>query len=158
MTKKKAVRKRVRFVAAVRGRLTDAEIAQIDELVDSGREITASGVARRLNRCHGTIYWHMMNRGYLEHTISYANTEPYQRKGRWVYPWTQPEDKRLTDLRVEGLGYAEIAEVVVREFGRPRTGHSVYVRLSMLAAFEGTPESDAVLFGTAPGHQMERAA
>lgn len=120
--------------------LTAIEIETIARLADERPGIKSGEVARLLERDAGTIHWHMMQRGMLTKTLRYGRSEPYWRGEKKIYPWTRPEDLRAQALRVEGLIPREIAEIMVKEFGKPRSPHGVDVRLKMLAAYENTPE------------------
>lgn len=130
-------------MAIKRGPMTDAERAEIDRLAQTLKNPKPGEVARRLNRHVATVCWYMMNKGYLRRRLIYSNTPPYKRRGRTVYRYTEPEDRRIIALRIEGMDARQIAEIVSSEFGRPRTGHSIDVRLKILAAYENSPEEIA---------------
>jgi IS30 family transposase len=118
-----------------RGRLTADEIEVLRTLAEQMRSPTPGKVARIMNRHPATIQWQMICAGLIRRERHYGPRPSYQRRGRTIFHFDAAEDRRLEELRVDGLSVAAIAEKLNAEFGRNRTGHSVDVRLKMLAAY-----------------------
>lgn len=125
-----------------RGPMTDAERSEIDHLAGLVANPSSRRIANKLNRHPGTVFWYMLNKGFLTRTLRY-NMQPYRRGDRMVYPYTREEDLRLLELRREGKNPRQIAEIVNAEFGRSHSGHSADVRLKFLAAYENPPDEMA---------------
>ena len=126
----------------IRGRLTAEEKAEIERLATTLAKPTPGRIALRLRRHVGTITWYMIRHGLIERRIEYpGRVRRHRQNGVVVRSFTPEEDRRLIELRLDGLVYREIAEVLTREFGEPRKMHSVQVRHIMLSAYEGGPEA-----------------
>jgi hypothetical protein len=125
-----------------RGPLTDAERSDIERLVSTLKKPTAANVARRLNRHPATVAWFMITRGLIERPVLYGRAAYTRRDGIQVTPYAPEHDRRIVELRTQGKKVRQIAEAISHEFGIIRTGHSVDVRLKMLAAYSGGPEGD----------------
>lgn len=123
------------------GRLTSADHDRIAALAERG--FTPGRIAQVIEKKASTVYWHMLRRGLVERVKGEGHpgpTEPYQRGGRWIYPYSDDEDVFIERLRAEGQSFKAIAAAATAQFGRPRTHHSVFVRLTILAATaEATP-------------------
>jgi glycerophosphoryl diester phosphodiesterase len=118
-----------------RGRLTDAEKARIDEIAGASKDPKPAFVARRLNRHPATVKWYMLTHGlYSKPPRRLRILKRVRADGVELHSWTQRQDDRLIDLRVEGRGYPECARILTAEFGIPRNPHSCRVRDVMLAA------------------------
>jgi hypothetical protein len=128
-----------------RGRMSVAEIAELERLCATMKKPTPGIIAQRLNRLHATVQWQMIARGLIDRRIEYRRAEPYRRGKHTIHPYTRAEDERLIALRRQHTGgFAAlklIAAALTREFGKPRTAHGVDVRLKMLAAYDGGPEA-----------------
>jgi hypothetical protein len=121
-----------------RGRMTAEEKAEIERLAGALKKPTPGIIAHRLNRHPATIAWFMICQGLIERTVRYGSRRVGTRaNGTKINPYTPEQDKRLIELRRQGLVFREIAEIMTREFGVPRNMHSVQVRCIMLAAYEG---------------------
>jgi len=118
-----------------RGRLSDAEIEVMHQLVAGMRKPTPGKVARMMNRHPATIQWRMMLAGLWDRQLRYSPTPSYRRNGRTIWRFDGAEDRLLEQLRTEGLSVTAIAERLNASFHRDRNGHSVDVRLKMLAAY-----------------------
>lgn len=118
-----------------RGRLTEAERAEIDRLALSMKRPTPYAIANRLNRHPATITWYMLRSGLLNRPAGTVR-RPYERNGATVHPWKPEHDRRLTELRCANWSYSRIAAALTDEFGVPRKWNSVRVRAVMLAAAE----------------------
>lgn len=104
---------------------------------------TPAQIARRIGRHVGTVKWHMLNNGMY-------NRKPRQGPARYfqtrngvtveVNPYTPEHDAFIQAQRAAGLSCAKVAAAVTARFGIERKGHSVRVRLVLLAA---APESEA---------------
>lgn len=117
------------------GRMSAQDISELERLAEGMRVPKARAIAQKIGRKESTVYWQLMNRGYLEHRISYAGPRVYWRSGRKIFRWTLEEDRQIWTMRTQGLNPRQIAEAISKA-GVPRTGHSVDVRLKMLAAFD----------------------
>jgi hypothetical protein len=126
--------------AIIRGRLTPAERAEIERLALRMRKPMPGPIARKLNRHVATVTWFMIRNGLIERPLHYGHQKPHVRNGIAVRPYSAPEDRRIVALRIEGKIPREIAEIITAELGIRRTGHSVNVRLTMLAAYSGSPD------------------
>lgn len=115
--------------------LTDSDHTRIREL--AGRGWKVGRIAQVIGKNHSTVYWFMLRDGLVERTAGNRKDTPYMRAGRWVYPWSADEDKFIESRRAEGGTLIGIAAEVAERFGKPRTPHSVHVRLIMLAATTG---------------------
>ena len=82
----------------------------------------------------------MITHGLIERPLRYRDSPFVRSDGTVVHPYTRRHDERLVELRVHGKNPREIADIITQEFGIVRTGHSIDVRLKMLAAFDGGPE------------------
>jgi DNA-binding CsgD family transcriptional regulator len=124
------------------GRMTDAERDEIERLASTMKNPTPGKIARRLNRKVSTVNWYMLTHGLIERKIVYRETT-YQRRGYTVAYYSQAADLRILELRRDNKNPREIAEIISGEFVRQRTGHSVKVRLVMLASYVDAPEGEA---------------
>jgi len=117
----------------VRGRMTPADKATIEQLAASMLRPTPGKIAAKINRHPATVAWFMLTRGLVERKPGRA-TRTYQRNGVTVHPYTEEHDAFIQDLRKQGLGYRQIALQLTARFGIHRNGTSVNVRLVQLAA------------------------
>lgn len=117
--------------AAAGGRLSAADHERIAAFAERGWK--AGRIGQVIGKKASTVYWHMLRQGLVEREPGNRSTEPYKRGDRWVYPWGADEDALIERLRAEGRGFKAIAEAARTAFGKPRTPHSVFVRLTMLA-------------------------
>jgi hypothetical protein len=127
-----------------RGPLTDDELEKIAALGERG--LNAGQIAQRLGgRSAATVYWRLLNLGLAKPKRG-GNRKPYLRNGVLVIPYSAEEDAFIEALRVQGFKSAKIAELCSKRYGHRRTGHSIDVRLVMLAASEteDAPENRAV--------------
>jgi IS30 family transposase len=122
-----------------RGRMSAEEKAEIERLATTLKDPRPGPIARRLNRDHGTIYWHLITRGLIEIKLRYGGSA-YRRGDRTVRRFTREEDRRLLELRTQGNGFVEIARILAAEFGTERNHHCVRVRCIMLAAAVNAPD------------------
>jgi hypothetical protein len=116
-----------------RGRMTAKEKAEIERLASVMKKPTPGRIAAKLNRHPATVNWFMLSRGLIERKAGRA-PRAYSRAGNTVYPYSTEHDARIEALRVEGKSFREIGEIITREFGIRRSGHSVQVRLVQLTA------------------------
>lgn len=114
-----------------RGRMTDDELRQLDDLADEG--LSPGQVAQKLNRHPATINWQFVIRGHKEFTPRAAPLKPYTRAGVTVTPFCREEDAFITALRVQGMPTPKIADEAAARFGRKRSPHTILMRLKMLA-------------------------
>jgi hypothetical protein len=92
-------------------------------------------IAREIQKHPGTVYWFMLRDGLVERRAdARILAEPYRRGDRMVYPYTGEEDAYIQALRVQNIGFSKIADLATKRFGKPRSAHSVEVRLTILAA------------------------
>jgi len=125
----------------IRGRLSPDERAEIERLALRMRKPMPGPIALKLNRHVATVTWFMIRNGLIERPLHYGHQKPHVRKnGVAVRPYSAREDRRIIALRVEGKNPREIAETITAEIGVQRTGHSVSVRLTMLASYTGSPD------------------
>ena len=120
--------------------LSDADRQEIERLCSVMSKPTPGKIARRLGRDVGTVAWFMIRQGLIERKISYAGPASYVQGGKTVFRYTEAHDLRLVELSRAGKRPREIATIITAQFGIARTAHSVDVRLTMLAAYEGGPE------------------
>ncbi|MCA0247652.1 MAG: helix-turn-helix domain-containing protein [Proteobacteria bacterium] len=120
--------------------LADSDHERIHELAERGWKV--GRIAQAIGKNHSTVYWFMLRNGLVERPAGNRKDTPYRRAGRWVYPWNCDEDKLIESRRAQGGRLTDIAAEVAERFGKPRTPHSVHVRLIMLAATTG-PQGDA---------------
>jgi hypothetical protein len=116
------------------GGLSDADHASIQQLAEKGWK--SSRIAQRLKKNSGTVYWYMLRNGLVEREATRVQTpaQPYKRGGHWVYPYSAEEDAFIEALRVQDYSFKKIAEIATKRFGKPRNHHSIFVRLTILAA------------------------
>lgn len=116
------------------GRLTPADHERIAALAERGWK--PGRIAQVIGRRRSTVYWHMLRHGLVERTPGRggAPAQPYKRGDRWVYPYSADEDAFIEELRSKGESFQAIAAAATARFGKPRTHHSVFVRLTILAA------------------------
>lgn len=122
----------------IRGKMTDADRAEIERLAATMAKPTPGKIARRINRHVATVNSYMFNHGLINRKVGRA-TRAYQRNGKTVHPYAEAHDAFIEALRCQGKKFREIAELVTAEFGIPRNVHSVRIRLIQLAA---APEVD----------------
>lgn len=119
-----------------RGRLSDAELAEIVRLATTMTNPTPASIARKLNRHPSTVSWQLIKAGLRGRPRAQGGRGlSYVRNGRRVHRFDDAEDRRLEALRESGMGFTGIAQKLNAEFGRNRTAHAVHVRLTMLAAY-----------------------
>ena len=124
------------YAGLVRGRMSAAEKAEIERLATTLRKPTPGAIAFRLNRHPATVAWYMISRGLIDRRISYDRRQAMLRRGRPVNLYSRQQDRRLEQLRAEGLKFRQIAERLTEEFGIPRNQHSVRIRAIMLASYD----------------------
>lgn len=114
--------------------LTGEDHARIEALAERGWK--SGRIAQAIGKKTSTVYWHMLRQGLVERTQPEKNrrTEPYKRGERWVYPYSREEDAFIEKLRADGASFTTIAQQVSERFGKPRNHHSIFVRLTILAA------------------------
>lgn len=117
----------------IRGKMTDADRAEIERLAATMKKPTPGKIARAINRHPATVNWFMLTRGLIERKVGRA-ARPYQRNGVTVHPYSEAHDVFIEAHRSLGKTYREVAELVTAEFGIARNLHSVQVRLVQLAA------------------------
>jgi hypothetical protein len=117
----------------IRGRMTDADRAEIERLAASMTNPTPGKIARKIKRHVATVNWYMLTHGLIERKPGRA-PRSYTRNGFTIHPYSPEHDARLEELRTSGKVWREVAETLTREFGIKRTAHSVQVRMIQLAA------------------------
>lgn len=122
------------------GPLSAEEKSAIERLATTLKHPTPSIIARRLERRVATISWHMITRGLIVRKIKYPKNPKPHRNGHHFY--TQEHDRRLLEMRRQGLGFLEISIAITAEFGIPRNRHTVHNRLIMLAAYDGGEDEE----------------
>ena len=122
-----------RVVRRKRGRLSAEERAEIDRLARTMKNPRPGKIAVKLNRLSATVNWYMLKNGLIERRPGHA-PRVYTRGGRTVYPYSDDQDRRLEQLRAEGLTFREIGEILTAEFGIARNAFSVQSRMVQLAA------------------------
>lgn len=120
----------MRFQNVKRGRLSDQEREQIAEMADSKKPVAI--IARALNRHPATVGYAMYRLGLRR--LSRRARTAYWRNGSKVVAFTPEEDAFVERLSLEGVKNKEIGERCGREFGHPRSPHTINVRLAMLAS------------------------
>lgn len=115
------------------GGLSEQDHDRIHELAERGWK--PSRIARQINKNPGTVYWFMLRQGLVAPKPAH-NREPYERNGRMVYPYSPEEDAYIEALRVQDFAFRDIANLASKRFGKARTAHGIFVRLTMLAARE----------------------
>jgi IS30 family transposase len=120
--------------ASTGGRLTADDHERIAALAERGWK--CGRIGQVIGRKKSTVYWHMLRHGLVERVPSAGprRAEPYRRGDRWVYPYSDAEDAFLEQQRAEGRSFKDIADAASARFGKPRNHHSVFVRLTILAA------------------------
>lgn len=124
---------RKRFANVIRGKMTDAERAEIERLAATMVKPTPGKIAAKINRHVATVNSYMFSRGLIERKVGRA-TCAYQRNGKTVHPYTEEHDAFIEDLSSQGMKYRPMAELVTAEFGIERNQYSVRIRLIQLAA------------------------
>lgn len=125
----------------IRGRMTDADRAEIHRLSALWKNPKPGPIARRINRHPATVKWYMMRHGLLTQAPGRISRPYTDRNGVTRHPWSFDQDRRLTQLLVEeGKNYREAGEILTAEFGIPRGPHNCQVRAVMLAA---APDEEA---------------
>jgi hypothetical protein len=122
-----------RFANVVRGKMTDADRAEIERLAATMSKPTSGKIARRINRHVATVNSYMFSHGLIERKVGRA-PRIYERNGKIVHPYTEAHDAFIEGLRSLGKNFREIAEFVTAEFGIERNQFSVRIRLIQLAA------------------------
>lgn len=117
----------------IRGKMTDAERAEIERLCATMTKPTSGKIARKMNRHVSTVNWYRLRNGLIERKPQRA-PRIYVRNGREVHPYSEDHDSRLLELRTAGKVFREIGEILTAEFGIERDAHSVQVRMTLLAA------------------------
>lgn len=114
--------------------LTDGDQERIAALAERGW--TPGRIAQVIGKKASTVYWHMLRHGLVERSPTPGNrrSEPYQRGDRWVFPYSEEEDAFIEQQRAAGKTFKAIADAASARFGKPRNHHSVFVRLTILAA------------------------
>ena len=123
--------------------LSDADRAAIERYCSTMTKPKPGKIAQKIGRDVGTVAWFMITNGLIDRQIKYGGPASYIQGGKVVFRYTEEQDKRIVALRREGKNPRQIAELVTSEFGIARTGHSIDVRLKMLAAYDGGPEGSA---------------
>lgn len=121
----------------IRGRLTQAECAEIERLATTLKNPKPGPIARRLNRHPATVNWYMLRHGLVTKPLRTIPRPYVTRRGTTRYPWSPDQDRRLNELLCAGSNYRQAGEVLTAEFGIPRNTHNCQVRAVMLAAAEG---------------------
>jgi hypothetical protein len=116
-----------------RGRMTDADKAEIERLAGAMAKPTPGKIAAKINRHPSTVNWFMLTRGLTERQPGRA-ASVYTRNGVTVHPYAKEHDDLLVMGRLQGKTYGEIGDLVTSAFGIVRSAHSVQVRLVQLAA------------------------
>lgn len=115
------------------GGLSEADHERIAALADKGWK--APRIAQTIRKHAGTVYWYMLRSGLAERDPNRrVRTTPYKRGSYWVYPYSPDEDTYIEALRAEGASFKKIAAAATERFGKPRNHHSIFVRLTILAA------------------------
>jgi hypothetical protein len=117
----------------VRGRMTPADKAEIERLATTMKKPTPSKIAAKIKRHPSTVNHFMLTRGLIERVPGRA-PRIYERNGITVHPYSKEHDAFIENSRSQGKKPREIAELVTKEFGIARNGHSVRIRLIQLAA------------------------
>jgi hypothetical protein len=120
--------------------LSDDDRAAIERFCSTMAKPKPGKIAQKIGRDVGTVAWYMITNGLIDRKISYGGPASYTQGGKTVFRYTEAHDKMIVALRREGKKVREIAAAVTSEFGIERTGHSIDVRLKMLAAYDGGPE------------------
>jgi hypothetical protein len=113
--------------------ITEAVASKIASLVMTMQKPTAGKIANRLGLKESTVYWHLLSRNLINNRPQRYNRGTYVRNGHTINPYTRAHDERLTELRVAGKNFREIAAAMTAEFGIRRTAHSIVTRLVILA-------------------------
>ena len=127
-----------RFASIIRGRMTDADRAEIERLATTMAKPTSGKIARKINRHVATVNSYMFSHGLIERKVGRA-TRPYRRNGKLVHPYAEEHDVFIEGLRSQGKNFREIAESVTAEFGIERNCYSVRIRIIQLAAGPDEP-------------------
>lgn len=114
---------------------------EIERLASSMKRPTPGKISAKLGANVSTVAWFMIRNGLVQRTVTYGGPDSYVQAGRLVHRYKREHDERLCQLRREGKNPREIAAAITAEFGIQRSTHSVHVRLTMLAAYEGGPEA-----------------
>lgn len=122
-----------RLADRTRGRMTDADKAEIECLAAKMKKPTAGKIAAAINRHPATVRWYMLTRGLITRKPAHAS-RPYVRNGKTIHPYSPEQDARIETLRAEGKVFREIGEIITSEFGIERDAHSVQVRIVQLSA------------------------
>lgn len=122
-----------RFANVIRGKMTDADRAEIERLAATMAKPTPGKIAAKINRHVATVNSYMFSRGLIERKVGRAS-RAYTRNGVTVHPYAEAHDAFIERLSSQGMNYREIAELVTAEFGIERNQYSVRIRLIQLAA------------------------
>jgi IS30 family transposase len=113
--------------------LNDDDHTRIRELAEKGWK--SGRIAQVIGKKPATVYWFMLRNGLAERPVSHR-TMAYKRGANWVYPYSAEEDAFIEALRIQNYDFKTIADLATKRFGKPRNHHSVFVRLTILAATE----------------------
>jgi len=114
-------------------KLTESDHERIRAMADKGWKAGRIAVVIGKKQC--TVYWFMLRNGLVEvDADKNRRDEPYMRAGRMVYPYSAEEDAFLEAQRSAGGTFKAIAAAATERFGKPRNHHSIFVRLTILAA------------------------
>lgn len=113
------------------GRLSEAELAQVEALAERG--LRSHAIARRLGRHPSGIHYRFILMGLAPPRQPASDSRA---GARTVVRFCEAEDRMIEGLRQQGAGIAAIARECLRQFGRRRRESSVRVRLLQLAARE----------------------
>jgi len=120
--------------------LDDDDREMIERLCSTMKKPTPGKIATKIGRHVATVAWFMITNGLIDRKIQYGGPTSYIQGGKLVFRYTEAHDKMIVALRRDGRNPRQIAEALSAAFGIKRTGHSIDVRLKMLAAYEGGPE------------------
>lgn len=116
-----------------RGRLSADEEGEIIELAE--RKLGAGQIALRLNRHPATVNFAMHRLGLRVIDASQAGRE-YVRGGVVVRRFTAEDDAFITALRIQRFTTPQIAALLAKRTGHPRTAATISMRLTMLSNVE----------------------
>lgn len=123
--------------------LSDDQKRRIAELFVKLKNPSPAAIARRVGRNPKTVRWHMLTHGmYSKAPRRGPGAHQRTRNGAiyMIHPWEEAHDTFIQAQRASGLSCAKVAAAVTAQFGIERKGHSVRVRLVLLAA---APETEA---------------
>jgi hypothetical protein len=117
-----------RNVGTKRGRLSDDELAAVEEM--AGRKRTAGQIAVKLDRHPATIGWVMHRLGLKAPAVRSFN---YVRNGVPVRSFSPDEDAFIQALRCQDYSWSVIARLSEKRFDHRRSAATIGTRLRMLA-------------------------